>query len=428
MKALPSANRFFTVITLLFAFSALPQPILAGWETKLADSPYSPPLMLAIDKDSQKFFLLTRKSPLSVTAEYPCTTGQATGDKAREGDLKTPEGVYFIEGKIEGGLDYDLYGDLAFPLNFPNPVDRIRGKTGGGIWVHGRGKAFTPRETRGCVALSLPDLKSIQTTLAPGTPVVIAKHLSVNGAPARDIPVEKELHRELRQWARDWELRSERFFGHYEQEAFTKAQGTPFEAFRQRKERIFASQPWLQVFVGHVGVLAGPDYWVTCFDQLYRSPALISSGRKRLYWQKSADGQWRIVGREFAPGNADLLPDYMEAKRQEVGELLEKWRQAWKSADLSAYLAFYEPSARQDNRQGLEAIAEHKEHVWGKNPPADVFIERPTVELNNKGLEVRFLQTYAAQNGYSDKGVKTMVLEPRGASWAIVSESWEPLS
>jgi ketosteroid isomerase-like protein len=182
------------------------------------------------------------------------------------------------------------------------------------------------------------------------------------------------------------------------------------------------------VYVDHVGVLAGPDYWVTCFEQLYRSPALISSGRKRLYWQRDADGRWRIVGREFVPGRVDLLPAYLAAKRQEVAKLLEQWRQSWKSADLSTYLSFYESDARQDSRRGVNAIAEHKKRIWAKNPPADIFFERPTVTLNDKGLEVRFLQTYAAQNGYSDKGVKTMILEPHGSSWTIVSESWEPLS
>ena len=110
--------RFWTVqhiaiIALALASAALPQRVEAGWETFLSSRPFEPEFMLAIDKHSQTFFFLTRRSPLAVSAKYTCTTGQAQGDKLREGDLRTPEGVYFIQSKIEGGLNYDLYGELA---------------------------------------------------------------------------------------------------------------------------------------------------------------------------------------------------------------------------------------------------------------------------------------------------------------------------
>jgi murein L,D-transpeptidase YafK len=425
--------RFWTVqriaiIALALASAALPQRVEAGWETFLSSRPFGPPYMLAIDKQSQTFFFLTRRSPLAVSAKYTCTTGQALGDKLREGDLRTPEGVYFIQSKIEGGLNYDLYGELAYPLNFPNPVDRIKGKTGRGIWVHGRGKPFEPRETRGCVALADRDIKDLEPKLKPGTPVIIAEHLKVDQDARQDSATAKLLVKKLKQWARDWQNESNRFFTHYAPEKFTKAQGTPFEAFRKRKQRIFGANPWLQVFVDDVGVVAGPDYWVTSFDQLYRSPSLLSNGRKRLYWQQDDTGAWRIVGREFRRAGESLVPAYLSAKTKEVKALLESWRRSWKTADLDEYLSFYEPGARQGNRRGREAIADHKQSIWKDNPPEAIFIEHPTVVLHQQGLEVRFLQTYAAENGYTDKGIKTLVLEPQGNGWAISSEDWEPLS
>ena len=45
--------------------------------------------------------------------------------------------------------------------------------------------------------------------------------------------------------------------------------------------------------------LPGPDYWVTFFVQVYRSPTLISQGVKRLYWQRGPDGRFRIIGMEY---------------------------------------------------------------------------------------------------------------------------------
>ena len=40
-----------------------------------------------------------------------------------------------MERKLSKGLNYKLYGDLAFTLNYPNPIDRLKGKTGRGIWI-----------------------------------------------------------------------------------------------------------------------------------------------------------------------------------------------------------------------------------------------------------------------------------------------------
>ncbi len=278
------------------------------------------------------------------------------------------------------------------------------------------------------MALSAADIKSIEHKLGPGMPVVIAERLSVDQKTRQDSHTALLLSKKLEQWARDWENGDDRFFEHYAPEKFTKAQGTPFEAFRESKKRIFASQPWLQVYVDNVGMVAGPDYWVTYFDQLYRSASLTSTGRKRLYWQQDDSGEWRIVGREFLPSSASLLPGYLATKTQEIKGVIEAWRRSWKQADLDAYLSFYDPGARQDDRRGRPAIAEHKQRIWASNPPADIFFEPPTVVLHKRGLEVRFLQTYAGENGYADKGVKTLVLEPRGEGWAIVSELWEPLS
>ena len=113
-----------------------------------------------------------------------------------EGDLRTPEGVYFVGHRINRKLDWDLYGNLAYSLNYPNPVDRIMGKTGGGIWIHGRGKEFLPRDTRGCVALKVPDMRDMASRIAYGMPVVIASDLSWTQEPGVSDLTAKDLARQ----------------------------------------------------------------------------------------------------------------------------------------------------------------------------------------------------------------------------------------
>ncbi len=283
-----------------------------GWIAPLNDSDKGPQRFVAIDKNSQTFFLFEHKSPLRVVEKLPCTTGLLTGDKAKEGDLRTPEGVYFITSRLDGGLDWEQYGDLAFPLNFPNPVDVIKGKSGHGIWIHGRGNAITPYETKGCVALNTPDIRSLDAKLELRMPVVIGDRIETQKTPETLAREADEVVAATYAWAKAWEGKSEEFFEIHDQEKFAISQGQPFSAFRNHKEGLFRRLPWILVAVEDVRAVAGPDYWVTYFIQFYRSPSLISQGIKRLYWQKNAEGKWRVVGMEFEQTPATLAGKYVK--------------------------------------------------------------------------------------------------------------------
>ena len=271
-----------------------------AWTADIVDSDWSPSRFVAVDKMSQSFAVLVRQSPLRVAETLPCATGQMLGDKDKEGDLKTPEGVYFISRRRDAGLNYDLYGDLAFVLNFPNPMDILRHKSGHGIWIHGRGHAITPFETQGCVALNTSDIHRVDHDLDEGMPVVIADNIQIGGPERQKILKEgHEVVQATQAWAKAWQNKSEAFFDFHDPEKFSITEGEPFASFKSHKERLFRSLPWIKVNLFDLRAVPGPDYWVTYFIQLYRSPSLISQGIKRLYWQRGADGRFRIVGMEY---------------------------------------------------------------------------------------------------------------------------------
>uniref|UniRef100_I2PXA7 L,D-TPase catalytic domain-containing protein n=1 Tax=Desulfovibrio sp. U5L TaxID=596152 RepID=I2PXA7_9BACT len=270
------------------------------WTADIVDMETSPSRFVAVDKKAQSFALLSRQSPLRLLAAIPCATGQELGDKFKEGDLKTPEGVYFITRRKTAGLNYELYGDLAFPLNFPNPADVVRRKSGHGIWIHGRGHAIIPYETQGCVALSTPDIHRVDPELAEGMPVVIADEVRLGGEDTARLRDEsREVVAATVAWGKAWQDRSPAFFDFHDPEKFAITEGQPFASFKSHKERLFKALPWIQVTLSDIRALAGPDYWVTYFVQVYRSPTLISQGIKRLYWQRAADGRFRIIGMEY---------------------------------------------------------------------------------------------------------------------------------
>lgn len=106
--------------------------------------------------------------------------------KQREGDLRTPEGLYRVTWRRERG-ETDFYRALL--LDYPNAEDVAAGRTGSHIEIHGLGSGRRPVEggrnwTRGCVALAnehvdeLFALAAGDEVIGVGTPVAIAWQLA----------------------------------------------------------------------------------------------------------------------------------------------------------------------------------------------------------------------------------------------------------
>lgn len=429
LRSLINPLGVFAVFFLLCAFCV--SPVWAQdagenaqqWEVTLSAIPNGPAKFVAINKQNQELFLLEQRSPLSLVKNFPCSTGQKEGDKFVEGDLKTPEGVYFIDRRLDSGLDFELYGKLAFTLNFPNPIDRLKGKTGYGIWIHGRGYVPKERETKGCVALNNDNMDVLDQHLGNGMPVVIARSLDWTQDISNSQTPQKLLD-SVNAWAEAWESKDESFFEFYDSDKFTKASEQSFNAFKNHKLGLFNRLPWLQVMVEDVHVLPGPDYWVTYFSQFYRSPSLTSEGVKRLYWQMDENGEYKIVGKEWENASLNMKDKYIEDVTRDMARFLQSWRASWEAADLKNYIAFYDDNAVQGKRRGRRAIREQKNALWKKESPKRVNIDHVRVALHPKGLKVTFLQEYTAMNDYSDIGRKIMLLQPDGDSWRIVSEEW----
>lgn len=138
---------------------------------------------IAVDASRSRLYLFendSEKGPRLI-ADYYVSVGKSGVEKTIEGDSRTPLGVYFIVKQLRPGELHPFYGSGALPINYPNKLDLQRGKTGGGIWLHGtprRQYARAPLATDGCIVLANPDLETIFRTVAPvSTPVLIAARL-----------------------------------------------------------------------------------------------------------------------------------------------------------------------------------------------------------------------------------------------------------
>ncbi len=418
-------------VAVLLALAALPLagPAAAraeGWVFPVKELPTNPSRLLVVDKRSQTFFYFQQHSPLALVHKLPCATGQADGDKTKEGDLRTPVGVYFLGRKLEKGLDYDLYGDLAYTLNFPNPVDVINGKTGHGIWIHGRGKDINTRETKGCVALNSPDLKRLDQYMQAGMPVVIADQAEWPAAGAAEHEaVSRQLVDQTRTLLAAWQDKNEKaFFDLLDEDRLALSEGRQAMNPKERRRALFERFAWIRLTHGEVKALAGPDYWVTWFGQYFRAPSFASEGVKRLYWQRDDQGRWRVTGMEWAPETFGLEKTYQEQVTAEVRAWLDDWRAAWEKGDMARYLACYDDTAAQGDRKGLDAIQEQKKALWAVKRPKRVDLDEVAVGLHPLGVQVRFRQSYLSADGSGDVGRKTLILRPRGQGWAVLKEDW----
>ncbi len=137
---------------------------------------------IAVDASRSRLYLFENTpSGLSLVSDYYISVGKAGTSKTSEGDQRTPLGVYYINSNLDRKTLKDFYGSGALPINYPNVLDAKRGKSGGGIWLHGTPPtqfSRAPQSTDGCVVLANPDLEHIiRTVEIRSTPVIIATQL-----------------------------------------------------------------------------------------------------------------------------------------------------------------------------------------------------------------------------------------------------------
>jgi murein L,D-transpeptidase YafK len=150
---------------------------------------------IAVDASRSRLYLFENTgNGVKLVADYYISVGKLGVAKTAEGDQRTPLGIYYITGSLNSSSLVDFYGVGALPINYPNPLDLKRGKTGSGIWLHGTpSEQFSraPKASDGCVVMANPDLNHILTSVsARTTPVVIAERL--NWVTKTSLDVEKE--------------------------------------------------------------------------------------------------------------------------------------------------------------------------------------------------------------------------------------------
>lgn len=134
---------------------------------------------VVVEKSERKLHLIRDGEPFR---SFDIALGGApVGDKEREGDLKTPEGVYLLDTR---NPDSEYF--LSIRISYPDAHDRreaaARGvDPGGQIMIHGQpneptysaGFYRTSDWTNGCIAVSNSDMIDIWLMTPDNTPIEI---------------------------------------------------------------------------------------------------------------------------------------------------------------------------------------------------------------------------------------------------------------
>lgn len=256
-----------------------------------------------VDKQTHRLYLFGNTGvdrPPELLYDFYISTGRKRGNKAWKGDLRTPEGVYFVTSFMPGSRLPEKYGAAAFPINYPNELDRHQRKSGGGIWLHGITRAFysrPPLDSEGCIVLSNIDLEQIAALISPGsTPFIIAGRLDWL---EEDVWLERKnsVMQALQIWREDWESGDiSRYQAHYSANFWTEESGLAGQAGGER-----AGIRRARISIDDLSLLAYPrasdvnqDIVVADFRLAFDADGSIGRWKKRLYLNRE-QGRWYVL-------------------------------------------------------------------------------------------------------------------------------------
>ncbi|MBW1493633.1 L,D-transpeptidase family protein, partial [Campylobacter jejuni] len=224
------------------------------------------------------------------------------GDKKIEGDLKTPVGFYELGRKFNPGDPY--YGPFAFATTYPNLLDKVQGKTGGGIWIHGYpldGSRLDEFKTRGCIALFNNNLEKFAK-------VVQDKKVFVMTEEKEKIRAKKDqiasLLADLFTWKLAWtNSDTNAYLSFYDEQEFKRFDKMKFEQFASMKKSIFSRKEDKKIKFSDINISPYPNlenetmYRISFYEDYYTKNYQFR-GDKILYVKIDSKGKMKILAEQ----------------------------------------------------------------------------------------------------------------------------------
>ncbi|MDY6825018.1 MAG: L,D-transpeptidase family protein [Thermodesulfobacteriota bacterium] len=415
--------------------SAIPEAIVA-LNPNTEDTRY----VIVVEKSLQRLKVFASgNGGVEPVNQWKCSTGEVLGAKLQSGDKKTPEGVYFLVDKYEDRELSPIYGVMAYPLDYPNFLDKNAGKNGSAIWLHGTNKELKDNDTNGCIALENKNLKALSKYISLNrTPVVIVEKMQLWSSDEAE-----QAGKRVRAFLDGWnkalaEGDYHRYLDFYDTDYFPDMSW--WNTWRDLCRSLHEGVPTFALVPEAVSAFLHDGVYVVLFDQVIsagNSKALV--GKKKLFIADAA-GDLSIIGETYHPftdnqpaGGVDnpLVASSRRFKNsimaeQEIKDLLDKWVRAWEAMNMDAYGECYSRGFvfKGMNRQKWLAYKRNlnRQYDYIRVELTDLRF----VEQSRRRSVVTFIQHYTSDQ-YSDTGLKTLVLRQEDGQWVIYRESWKKL-
>ncbi|ECL2209892.1 murein L,D-transpeptidase [Campylobacter coli] len=224
------------------------------------------------------------------------------GDKQVEGDLKTPVGFYELGRKFNPGDPY--YGPFAFATTYPNLLDKVQGKTGGGIWIHGYpldGTRLDEFKTRGCIALFNENLEEFAKVVQNKKVFAMTEEKEKVRAKKEDIAA---LLADLFAWKLAWtDSDINTYLNFYDEKQFKRFDKMKFEQFASMKKSIFSRKEDKKIKFSDINISPYPNvenetmYRISFYEDYYTKNYQFK-GDKILYVKIDSKGKMKILAEQ----------------------------------------------------------------------------------------------------------------------------------
>jgi murein L,D-transpeptidase YafK len=312
----------------------------------------------------------------------------------------------------------EIYGYGAFPLNYPNIVDRIYDKTGYGIWIHGTGK--TPKlNTEGCIALDNKYIKTFKSKNITGLPVIITENVPFYKRGEYE-QYKWGLINYLKQYHDLWQLNDYNNFKNFYHQEFRAGGSQTLKNYLSQKSKLMKLYPYKRILYDNVKIYRENDSEVLFdYNQLYCADNILSEGAKKLYLIRE-DNSFKIIAEEFTNSK-----EYSLTKAY-ILKYIRAWRNAWQNKNIDEYMKFYHKDFTGDGFN-YNRWYDDKKDKFAKLRFIKVDISGITVKFIKPTLyRITFIQKFESDK-YSDSGIKTIMLSGCISDNKIISEIWRPL-
>jgi murein L,D-transpeptidase YafK len=230
--------------------------------------------------------------------EYSAYTGKVKGDKLKEGDLKTPIGIYQITKKLSRDTNLDsFYGPLAFVTSYPNTYDKYRGKNGHGIWIHGLPTEQSRDEfTKGCIAIDNKNIECLNKNINIDDTLLIINSNQVEKNISKETL--SSILSQLYAWRYAWLYDDINSYIDFYSDEFIRFDGMNLKRFKKYKTRVFKKTEKKTIIFNNINVLPYPNakktYYIA-FKEYYKSDTFKFTGDKTLVIKLDENNIMKII-------------------------------------------------------------------------------------------------------------------------------------